>query len=84
MVGGPKLIHPLIPKKKKLNCFKSPIYPQKLSKPLFAIYSRAPKKTPFPQGVFSPKALSITLQFKDRRIIPLYATTGIGPPTISK
>ena len=56
MVGGPKLIHPLIPIENVKNCFKFPIYPQKLSKPLFAVYSRAPKENPFLQGVFPPKA----------------------------
>ena len=84
MVGGPKLIHPLIPKNYFINCYNFHIYPQKLSKPLFAVYSRAPKENPFLQGVFSPQGISITLQFKDCRILALYTTTGLGPPTIPK
>ena len=56
MVGGPKLIQPLICIENIQNSFKFPIYPQKLTKPLFAVYSRAPKENSFLQGVFSPKA----------------------------
>ena len=45
---------------------KIDIYPTQLSKPPFAVYSRAPNENPLPPVIFSPKA--IINYFEDRRI----------------